>query len=190
MTVPLHLSFLRPLPLPTRSSLLLLKAFSSTTPISKGAQQFVNKRPPRPSKKPTAAANNKPPKSSSKTIKPEPTLPIPDITQSLPYHIHRTPSQQLPVYQLAKRGGNLLLTRLRKIDGDITILKEELQQVLGLKQEQISINQLTKHIIIKVRSGAYRDPFVSESAPLTPSRCVGQGWRRNEVNQFLQNRHF
>ncbi|KAL8998461.1 MAG: hypothetical protein Q9169_002498 [Polycauliona sp. 2 TL-2023] len=158
MTVPLYMPFLRPLPLPTRSSFLLLRSFSSTKPISRGAQQFVNKRPPRPSTKPPSSANPSPTSSSRKTTTPEqpPPPPIPDITQSLPYHIHRTPSQQLPVYQLAKRGGNLLLTRLRKIDGDITRLKEELQQALGLKQEQISINQLTKHIIIKVRFRVHR----------------------------------
>ncbi|KAI4111340.1 MAG: hypothetical protein LQ339_000539 [Xanthoria mediterranea] len=175
--VPPLILFLRPLPPPHRSSLLLLlRPFSSTSPKPKGAQQFVNKRPPRPSsttRPPTsssssAAAKRKSPPTpaaAKSTTPPESPPPVPDITQPLPYHIHRTPSQQLPVYQLAKRGGNLLLTRLRKIDGDIAKLKEELQQALGLKQEQISINQLTKHIIIK-------------------------GWRRNEVNQFLQTRNF
>lgn len=30
-------------------------------------------------------------------------------------------------------------------------LKSDLQQALGLKQDEISVNQLTRHIIIKVR---------------------------------------
>ncbi|KAL8803663.1 MAG: hypothetical protein Q9200_006123 [Gallowayella weberi] len=115
--------------------------------------EYANKRsspPPRPT-------STRKPAISSRSIPPKPP-PKPDITQSLPYHIHRTPSQQLPVYQLAKRGGSLLLTRLRKIDGDIMKLKEELQQALSLKQEQISINQLTKHIIIKVSRPSIQGP--------------------------------
>ena len=32
-------------------------------------------------------------------------------------------------------------------------LKKDLRQALGLKEEQIAINSLTKHIIIKVRQG-------------------------------------
>lgn len=69
----------------------------------------------------------------------------------LPYHVHRTPSQQLPVYHLAKGGGgNLHLTKIRKIDGDIKALRNDLQQALGLKDEHIAVNQLTRHIMIKV----------------------------------------
>lgn len=68
----------------------------------------------------------------------------------LSYHVHRTASQQLPVYHLAKRGGNLHQTRVRKIEGDIEALRDDLQRALGLKEEQIIINQLTRHIIIKV----------------------------------------
>lgn len=70
--------------------------------------------------------------------------------QALPYHIHRTASQQLPVYHLAKRGGNLHQTKVRKIDGDINALRNDLQRALGLKEEHIVINQLTRHVIIKV----------------------------------------
>lgn len=68
----------------------------------------------------------------------------------LSYHVHRTASQQLPVYHLAKRGGNLHQTRVRKIDGDIKALKDDLQRALSIKEEHIVINQLTRHIIIKV----------------------------------------
>ena len=68
----------------------------------------------------------------------------------LSYHVHRTASRQLPVYHLAKRGGNLHQTRIRKIDGSINDLRNELQVALGLKEEHIVINQITRHIIIKV----------------------------------------
>jgi hypothetical protein len=68
----------------------------------------------------------------------------------LPYHVHRTASQGLPVYHLAKRGGNLHQTRVRKVDGDLEALKDDLQQALGLKKEDVVINRLSRQIIIKV----------------------------------------
>lgn len=72
----------------------------------------------------------------------------------LTYRVNRTPSQQLPIYLLAKRGGNLKQTRLRKIEGDIGKLKQDLQKALGIAEDkEIQINQLTKHIIIKVSGG-------------------------------------
>ena len=79
--------------------------------------------------------------------------PTPDPAQivRLPYYIHRTASQQLPIYKLAKRGGNLRQTRLRKVEGDLARLRSDLQDALSLESEHIKINPLTKHIIIKVR---------------------------------------
>ncbi|KAI4113836.1 MAG: hypothetical protein LQ345_005271 [Seirophora villosa] len=159
------MTFLRSLPLSRPSSLLAIaRPFSSTCLAYEGAQRQrylprANKQPYPPSK-PTSRSKIA---TSPRRIKRAPP-PIPDISEPLPYHVHRTPSQQLPVYQLAKRGGNLLLTRLRKIDGDIMRLKLHLQQALDLRPEEISINQLTRHIHIK-------------------------GWRRNEVKGFLQARN-
>lgn len=68
----------------------------------------------------------------------------------LAYHVHRTPSQLLPVYHLAKRGGNLRQTRIRKIEGDVELLRDEIRNELGLKEHLVVINRLTGHIIIKV----------------------------------------
>lgn len=76
-----------------------------------------------------------------------------ETPQQLTYRVNRTPSMQLPIYLLAKRGGNLKQTRLRKIEGNIVELKEDLQRALGIVEDKdIQINQLTRHIIIKVRS--------------------------------------
>ena len=83
-----------------------------------------------------------------------PPTPDPAQIEKLPYYIHRTASQQLPVYKLAKRGGNLRQTRLRKIEGDLARLRSDLQDALSLESEHIKINQLTKHIIIKVCQGS------------------------------------
>ena len=41
-------------------------------------------------------------------------------------------------------------TRIRKIDGNLMELKKDLAEALGLKAEHIAVNQLTRHIIIKV----------------------------------------
>ena len=70
--------------------------------------------------------------------------------EPLSYHVHRTPSQQLPVYQLAKAGGNKHLTRLRKISGSVEDLKDDLRIALGLAEKDIVINNVNRHIVIKV----------------------------------------
>jgi large subunit ribosomal protein L49 len=71
--------------------------------------------------------------------------------QAKPYRITRTPSNNYPVYTLAKRGGNMKLTKLRRIEGDVNVLRDDLQQALGMDQKEVVINQLTKQIIVKVR---------------------------------------
>ena len=43
------------------------------------------------------------------------------------------------------------LTKVRRIEGDVAALRAELQEALGLEQKEVVINQLTKHIIVKVR---------------------------------------
>lgn len=72
------------------------------------------------------------------------------LRSSLPYSVSRTPTRGLPVYQLAKSGGNLKLTRVRKIDGDIEVLRQQLENILSPKPEYVKINPLTNHIMIKV----------------------------------------
>jgi large subunit ribosomal protein L49 len=68
----------------------------------------------------------------------------------LPYAVSRTPTQGLPVYQLAKSGGNLKLTKVRKLSGDIEVLRKELEETLTPKPQYVQINPLTNHIMIKV----------------------------------------
>ncbi|RDW84927.1 hypothetical protein BP6252_02517 [Coleophoma cylindrospora] len=67
----------------------------------------------------------------------------------LPYRIARTPSKNLPIYLLNKAGGNKKMTKLRKIEGDISALRSEIQATLGLDEKDVVINQLTRHILIK-----------------------------------------
>jgi large subunit ribosomal protein L49 len=67
-----------------------------------------------------------------------------------PYRITRTPSNNYPIYTLAKRGGNMKLTKLRRIEGDVNVLRKDLQLALGMDEKDVVINQLTRHIIVKV----------------------------------------
>ena len=100
-----------------------------------------------------------PPASRGKPSKPPPSPLYPSVISRpaklgevppLPYHVHRTASQQLPIYKLAKRGGNLHQTRIRKIEGNVDTLRRELVESLGKEEKEVVINRLTGHIIIKV----------------------------------------
>ena len=165
--------FLRPLPLPKTRTLFhfqravyplgITSSASVHGPLSvirNSATAFSNKRGKQVFKgKSTVisrASKNKPQKPprvhlpACKFPSNPPPTPDPSDIVTLPYHVHRTPSQQLPIYKLAKRGGNLRQTRLRKVEGDIARLKTDLQEALSLEDEHIKINHLTRHIIIKV----------------------------------------
>ncbi|KAI9878321.1 MAG: hypothetical protein M1830_001254 [Pleopsidium flavum] len=102
---------------------------------------------------------------SSTASHPSSPSPSPSPTPKQPYHVSRTPSNQLPIYLLAKRGGNLHQTRIKKIEGDIAELRKQLQQELKVAEQEIKINQLTRHIVIK-------------------------GWRKPEVAKFLEEKRF
>ncbi|KAG4026338.1 hypothetical protein MFRU_042g00660 [Monilinia fructicola] len=97
---------------------------------------------------------------STSTISPQTSATIPNKP---PYWVSRTPSNNLPVYLLAKAGGNLKQTKIRKIEGDIMKLKEHLEDAFFNKE--IRVNQLTKQIIIK-------------------------GWCKPQVEEFLVERNF
>lgn len=94
----------------------------------------------------------------SRTIKPtSPRNPAEQGQQQhkLSYHVSRTPSAQLPVYKLAKRGGNLHQTRIRKISGNIAALRDELRSWLvgqGVRAEEkdVVVNQVNGHVVVRV----------------------------------------
>lgn len=68
----------------------------------------------------------------------------------LPYHVYRTPSHELPVYHLTKRGGNLHQTIIRKVSGDRCYLEAALRENLGVAKQHITVNSQTGNILIKV----------------------------------------
>ena len=164
MTTILFMPFLRPLPLPRPKSIYLVQRQISNQPHPCQSGQglpLLRQRVQRSStdrtspaaalrlpSKPEASQRTSPATKSSAQGDPAALSP-------LPYHVHRTASQKLPIYHLAKRGGNLHQTRIRKIEGDVEKLREELVASLALEKETVMINRLTGHIIIKVRRQAF-----------------------------------
>jgi large subunit ribosomal protein L49 len=65
------------------------------------------------------------------------------------YHVSRSANKNLPIYTDYKRGGNLHLTTIRKITGDLSALRDELRVYLNKKNEDVKINALTQHVIVK-----------------------------------------
>lgn len=65
------------------------------------------------------------------------------------YHVSRSATKNLPIYTDYKRGGNLHLTTIRKITGDLSALRDELRVFLNKKNEDVRINSLTGHVVIK-----------------------------------------
>lgn len=87
-----------------------------------------------------------------------------NAAHSLPFHIARTGTKNLPVYEDTKNGGSKQVTILRKLSGDLVALQKALQQALklpesylnvkGQKRTPVEINRLTQQISIQGRRGA------------------------------------
>lgn len=91
-------------------------------------------------------------KDAAKARKTVPFTPAtePSMPSSPPaYHVSRSANKNLPVYTDYKRGGNLHLTTVRKITGDLQALRDELRSWLAKKEEDVKINPLTQHVIVK-----------------------------------------
>ena len=116
----------------------------------------------------------------------------PATLPSLPYHVHRTASQKLPIYHLAKRGGNLHQTRIRKIQGNVEKLREEIVATLALTEDTVVINRLTGHIIIKVPSyvRTWRARTSSRLKKHTCMRFVANRYRRHRVGTRMTSKDF
>lgn len=82
-----------------------------------------------------------------------------------PYHVHRTGTHNLPVYQSSKAGGSLKQTSIRKISGNPTRLAGELLSQLQPRPLEVKVNPTNGHVVIK-------------------------GWYKEEVIQFLKAKGF
>jgi len=89
---------------------------------------------------------------------------------ALPFHIGRTKSKNLAVYETTKAGGSKHITQIRRLAGDLEALQQQLRDALklpdivvdgkGRKKEPVAINPLTQQIIIK----GWRGPEVKKWA--------------------------
>jgi large subunit ribosomal protein L49 len=92
----------------------------------------------------------------------QPTRPHSSVSELEPlsYFVHRTPSQQLPVYQTRKKGGTLQQTRIQKITGRVEDLKKDLQKALEIEERKIAISPVNRHIVIKVSEAREDSPYL------------------------------
>ncbi|KAH9905941.1 mitochondrial large subunit ribosomal protein-domain-containing protein [Xylariomycetidae sp. FL2044] len=67
----------------------------------------------------------------------------------LPYFVGRNLFNNLSIYHKSKRGGNLKLTVLKRGEGNLQVLKQDLKSALQLREGDISVNSVTKHLVIK-----------------------------------------
>lgn len=103
--------------------------------------------------------------SLSSDATPAPVLAESQVAPNLPYYVTRTPSNELPIYHLRKRGGNLRQTRVKKISGSIDALRDALQTELAVPEKECVINRTTNHVVVK-------------------------GWHKPKIESFLTARKF
>jgi large subunit ribosomal protein L49 len=162
----MYMSFLRPLALPRAATLSRFLSTAAETTTSSTTQAEL------------PVAESTPEALAAKPV----SIPI-TPSKTLSYRVTRTPSKQLPIYLLAKRGGNLKQTRIKHIEGNINKLRDEMKKVLKIEEDKdITINQLTKHIIVKVR--------LAVGVPLGFTLTIAQGHRKPEVAKFLESKQF
>ncbi|KAI5920119.1 mitochondrial large subunit ribosomal protein-domain-containing protein [Camillea tinctor] len=85
----------------------------------------------------------------------EPSKPVPP---SLPYYVGRNNLRNFGVYQKKKRGGNFKVTLLKKAEGDLQALRRDVQDSLGLPENEVTVNRVTRHIEIR---GHKRDEILA-----------------------------
>ncbi|KAH6721195.1 mitochondrial large subunit ribosomal protein-domain-containing protein [Leptodontidium sp. MPI-SDFR-AT-0119] len=142
MASQLPLQFLRPMSLPRAAT---LHKYLGVTP-SLTVSQLRNSSTSTSSSPTTSTLS--PSSTAAPTSTPTPT-PASPASPLKPYLLLRTPSNKLPIYHLSKRGGNKKLTRVRKIEGDVNMLRQDLQKELGMGEKDVVVNQLTRQVIVK-----------------------------------------
>ena len=91
---------------------------------------------------------------SSRTEKSPSTLPR--------YHVSRTPSNNLPVYQDIRNGGTRKETIVRKLAGDAGSLRDELRILLGVEDERVWVGKVTGHVYVKGHHKPAIEKFLAE----------------------------
>ncbi|KAL1915880.1 mitochondrial 54S ribosomal protein mL49 [Calcarisporiella thermophila] len=83
---------------------------------------------------------------TSITTAPSPTETTAQAVRSYPYFVERTRSKSLPVYTDYRNGGMRVLTLIRKIEGDVGRLCEDLAKDLPTT---VNVNKTTGHVVVK-----------------------------------------
>ncbi|KAI1193748.1 mitochondrial large subunit ribosomal protein-domain-containing protein [Nemania serpens] len=73
----------------------------------------------------------------------------PAAPRKLPYFVGRNNLNNLSIYQKSKRGGNYKVTVLKRGEGDLASLKQDIKEVLQLLDDEVSVNSRTRHIMVK-----------------------------------------
>lgn len=69
---------------------------------------------------------------------------------NLPYFVSRNFVGNLGVYGKAVSAGTRRFTLIKRLEGDVTVFKKDIQKALKLREEDVQYNQRTGHIRIKV----------------------------------------
>ena len=73
------------------------------------------------------------------------------------------------------------LTKVRRIEGDVTTLRNDLRAALGLDEKEVTINQLTRQIIVKV---CYS--WIVRLLVFVVGLICVQGHKKPEIEKFLK----
>ncbi|KAI1469169.1 mitochondrial large subunit ribosomal protein-domain-containing protein [Daldinia caldariorum] len=73
----------------------------------------------------------------------------PNKKAQLPYFVARNSLNNLGVYHKEKRGGNLRLTLVKGGEGNLMALKQDIKDALQLNDNEISVNNVTRQIVIR-----------------------------------------
>lgn len=122
------------------------------TPIAQQTASISYRpNPLAPKDKPQTASSKIPPASRplSRDAVPPPTLTT-EALNSMPYVVRRTAFAQLPVYRKWMSGGTRQIILIKKVNGDKSVLVNELTEKFGVKEDNIRINPTTGHVELKV----------------------------------------
>ncbi|KAF2851239.1 Img2-domain-containing protein [Plenodomus tracheiphilus IPT5] len=134
-----------PEPKPTLPSTHSISPANTSSPFPPDSPSQSSKPPRKPSSPATSTKPSSPTSSISK-------ISLSAINLDLPppkYHVSRSVNKNLPIYTDKKRGGNLHLTLIRKLSGDIKALRDELREFLQKKADDVTINTVTNQVVVK-----------------------------------------
>ena len=79
-----------------------------------------------------------------------PAAPRP-AAPTLAYHVARTKSGGIPVYNRTRAGGSHKSTQIQKVHGDTAALRDEIRAILpAVAEEDVVVNPRTNHVVVKV----------------------------------------